>query len=64
MRKRERSRAALEPVVAVLPGDAVENDRCELVHGNRKIGLGDVAQDGASGHIHRSVVLGQRTRGL
>ena len=31
MRQRERGRSAFKPVVAILPGDAVEDDRRELV---------------------------------
>ncbi|ASP23407.1 DNA-binding protein (plasmid) [Antarctobacter heliothermus] len=37
--QRERRGAAIETVVAVLPGDAVEDDRRELVRGNGQIAV-------------------------
>ena len=62
MGKGEGSRAAIEPAVAVLPCNTVKDDGRELVGGNREIGFGDAAQDGASRHVHCGVVLKQRTR--
>ena len=52
MRQRERSRSALEPVVAILPGDPVEDDRRELVRRRGERRLGDTTQDGAGREFH------------
>ena len=52
MRQRERGRPALEPVVAVLPGDPVEDDRRELMGRRGERGFGDAAQDGAGREFH------------
>ena len=40
--QRESSGAAIKPVVAVLPGDAVEDDRRELVRGNGQVASEDL----------------------
>jgi hypothetical protein len=52
MRQREGGRSALEPVVAVLPGDPVEDDRRKLVRRRGEWGFGDAAQDGAGREFH------------
>ena len=52
MRQRERGRSALEPVVAILPGDPVEDDRRELVRRRGEWRFGDTAQDGTGREFH------------
>lgn len=41
-----------QAVVALLPGDAVENEGRKLVCGAGEVGVGDAAKDGASGEFH------------
>ena len=46
-----------EAVAAVLPGDAVEDDGCELMACCRKISVGDAAQNRTGGQGQGSVDL-------
>ena len=48
----EGSRSAFKPVVAILPGDAVEDDRRELMGRSGEWCFGDAAQDGAGREFH------------
>jgi len=50
--QRECGRSAFKPVVAILPGDAVEDDRRELVRRRGERRFGDTAQDGAGREFH------------
>jgi len=52
VRQRERGRSAFKPVVAILPGDAVEDDRRELMGRSGERCFGDAAQDGAGREFH------------
>jgi hypothetical protein len=49
--------AAREAIVAILPSNAVEDDRRELVACCRKVGFSNAAQNGAGGQCHKRVVL-------
>ena len=52
MRQREGGCATLKPIVAVLPGDAVKDDRRELVSRRGERGFGNAAQNGAGCEFH------------
>jgi hypothetical protein len=52
MRQRERGRASLEPVVAILPGNPIKDDRRELMGRRGQRGFGNAAQDGAGREFH------------
>lgn len=52
MRQRERGRSALQPVVAILLGDPVEDDRRELVRRRGKRRFRDTAQNGTGREFH------------
>ena len=52
MRQREGSCPAFEPIVAVLPGDPIEDDRRELMGRRGERGFGDAAQDGTGRELY------------
>jgi hypothetical protein len=58
MRERKRGCPALEAILAILPSNAVEDDRRELVECGRKVGFSNVAQNGAGGQVRGRFEVG------